>query len=477
MGNGTSKYFKSTSTPKASVSSNSGRAGGGGVGSAAAKVAARRAKEIAAAAKAVSNTRLSDDRIQRANLPSEVAKQYAQPANTRPIFPRSTRTAYDINADKAFNSTANVNTISAKENAEINTAFSNVNSYSQGNGAMSAASKPRTVSPSITSLSTNFVSPSLGGIQSTAATTSALTSIVDGSAVRKRGNVDYSKSTSTDPNDGKNLSANNNTVAPVTNDKYNQAYYAKLKANGMSTADILDIQKQAPGGKAYGGSTIVSEDQSRRAKDTLSRVTGSDAVLGDGVTRKYTQSGLFGENIKGEFNYKDGTKITTLADDPVIRGKFNEKTGRIEGGFRVGSRQVTTFAGNGNYTGATAGTGASTTGESYAVNTMSGGEDGLGGNAKTTTLTAKQSATLTNVLDGTLNLDDIVEAATIGAVITAITTLPEINNLIATTEDPEILKSLYKRRLSLMRMDRTRTRFAGLLDDPDTKRTNLMSIS
>jgi len=394
--------------------------------------------------------RLKKIEEQRANLSSEVNKS-VRPATpikstavTTPLGSTYKKTAYDIAADKAY----------------------------LGNSGKG----DKKVSPSITSLSTNFVSPSLGGIQSTAATTSALTSIVDGSAVRKRGNVDYSKSTSTDPNDGKNLSANNNTVAPITNDRYNQAYYAKLKANDMSTANILDIQKQAPGGKAYGGSTIVSEDQSRRAKDTLSRVTGSDAVLGDGVTRKYTQSGLFGENIKGEFNYKDGTKITTLADDPVIRGKFNEKTGRIEDGFRLGSRQVTTFAGNGNYTGATAGTGASTTGESYAVNTMSGGEDGLGGNAKTTTLTAKQSATLTNVLDGTVKLDDIVEAATVTTVITAITTIPEIDKLIEETTIPEILKSLYQRRLSLMRLSRTRTRFAGLLDDADTKKSQMSIV-
>jgi len=343
----------------------------------------------------------------------------------------------------------------------------------------------------------NFVSPSLGGIQSTSTNTkkssTALTSIVDSKSATSTvpttdayvsmyknqsptSLIDYSKSTSTDRNDGKNLSVNNNTVAPVTNNKYNQEYYAKLKANGMSTADILDIQKQAPGGKAYGGSTIVSEDQSRRAKDTLSRVTGSDAVLGDGVTRDFTRAGLFGEHIKGEFAYKDGTKITTLADDPVIGGTFNEKTGRIEDGFRLGSRQVTTFAANGNYTGATAGTGASTTGESYAVNTMSGGEDGLGGNAVTTTLTAKQSATLTNVLDGTVTLDDIVDRATVTTVITAITTIPEIDKLIEETTAPDILKSLYQRKLSLMRSGKTRTRFAGLLDDPETKKSQMSIV-
>jgi len=385
------------------------------------------------------------------------------------------------------------------------------NAYYDKNGAYVVIRKPATETKStavtaaagptakITGSSTpvNFVSPSLGGIQSTSTNTkkssTALTSIVDSKSATSTvpttdayvsmyknqsptSLIDYSKSTSTDRNDGKNLSVNNNTVAPVTNNKYNQEYYAKLKANGMSTADILDIQKQAPGGKAYGGSTIVSEDQSRRAKDTLSRVTGSDAVLGDGVTRDFTRAGLFGEHIKGEFAYKDGTKITTLADDPVIGGTFNEKTGRIEDGFRLGSRQVTTFAANGNYTGATAGTGASTTGESYAVNTMSGGEDGLGGNAVTTTLTAKQSATLTNVLDGTVTLDDIVDRATVTTVITAITTIPEIDKLIEETTAPDILKSLYQRKLSLMRSGKTRTRFAGLLDDPETKKSQMSIV-
>ena len=306
---------------------------------------------------------------------------------------------------------------------------------------------------------------------STVPTTSAYVSMYENQS--PTGAIDYSKSTSTDPNDGKNLSFNNQTVAAGP-DKYNQEYYAKLKANGMSTANILDIQKQAIGGNAYSGATIVSEDQKRGAEDTLSRVTGSMATLQNGgVTRKYTQSGLLGEFVKGEFNWKDGTNVTTLADDPVLRGTFNESTGRIEGGIRLGSRQVTTFAGRGNYTGATAGTGASTTGPKYAVNTMSGGEDGLGGGAVTTTLTAKQSATLDDVTTGKVKLDDIVDSTTI---IDAITTVEAVDGLIATTTDPDILKSLYQRRLSLMRLSRTRTRFAGLLDDPDTKKSQMSIV-
>jgi hypothetical protein len=104
---------------------------------------------------------------------------------------------------------------------------------------------------------------------------------------------------------------------------------------------------------------------------------------------------------------------------------------------------------------------------------MSGGEDGLGGGAVTTTLTAKQSATLDDVTTGKVKLDDIVDSTTI---IDAITTVEAVDGLIATTTDPDILKSLYQRRLSLMRLSRTRTRFAGLLDDPDTKKSQMSIV-
>ena len=47
---------------------------------------------------------------------------------------------------------------------------------------------------------------------------------------------------------------------------------------------------------------------------------------------------------------------------------------------------------------------------------------------------------------------------------------------ITNRQDPEELKSLYKRRLSLMRMNSTRTRFAGLLDDADTKKSQMSIV-
>ena len=55
--------------------------------------------------------------------------------------------------------------------------------------------------------------------------------------------------------------------------------------------------------------------------------------------------------------------------------------------------------------------------------------------------------------------------------------LSNIDNQIKTETDPAKLRALHKRRLMLMRMNRTNTKFAGLLGEADTKRTNLMSIS
>ena len=55
--------------------------------------------------------------------------------------------------------------------------------------------------------------------------------------------------------------------------------------------------------------------------------------------------------------------------------------------------------------------------------------------------------------------------------------LSNIDNQIKTETDPVKLRALHKRRLMLMRMNRTNTKFAGLLGEADTKRTNLMSIS
>ena len=59
---------------------------------------------------------------QRANLPSEVAKQYAQPANTRPST-SIVSTAKTAAAPQAKINSSPMQSISAAENAQIDTAF------------------------------------------------------------------------------------------------------------------------------------------------------------------------------------------------------------------------------------------------------------------------------------------------------------------------------------------------------------------
>jgi len=310
----------------------------------------------------------------------------------------------------------------------------------------------------------------------------------------------FSISTSTDPNNGMNLSYDNDTVA--AKDKYNQAYWAselesgiktataKNIADGMSAADAakaatastqssLNSQQKAVGSKDYSGAEVVSEGNMRTAKDTLNRVTGSMDTVGNGVTREWTQSGLLGEKVRGDFTWKDGTKVTTMADNPVAGGKFNPVTGRFDGGVRLGNYKSTTFVGTGNYTGKTGGQndvgGTSKTGPQVAVASIEGGNDGLGRNVKKVDLTAAQSTTLDSVLDGSVDITTL-DVDTLTEVITEITNITEIDDLISTTTDPEILKSLYKRRLKLMRLNGSRTRFAGLLDDADTKKSQMSIV-
>ena len=54
--------------------------------------------------------------------------------------------------------------------------------------------------------------------------------------------------------------------------------------------------------------------------------------------------------------------------------------------------------------------------------------------------------------------------------------ITDIDNQIKAETNPAKLKALHQRRLSLLRMSRTNTKFAGLLEDADTKRSALTSI-
>ena len=101
--------------------------------------------------------------------------------------------------------------------------------------------------------------------------------------------------------------------------------------------------------------------------------------------------------------------------------------------------------------------------DGVAVAKKTGG-DGLGNGAGLEFLTVPEG------INDTTSVDPVVDP------VVDPNSLDSINKAIAETTDPEELKSLYQRRLSLMRMDRTRTRFAGLLDDADTKKSQMSIV-
>lgn len=234
-----------------------------------------------------------------------------------------------------------------------------------------------------------------------------------------------------------NAKAGKDSIIPTVSDKYrnddvsyNQAYWAAKKAGGASQADMKTQQDSIGIKKAYSGDKVITEDMNRNASDDLSRITGSMATLQNkGVTKTEEKSGLLGEKLDTTYNYKGGPSIVTRATDPTIMG------------VRLGDKTSTTFV----------------NGVEVATKT---GSDPLGRDAK-----------VTRPKGVAKGINDRVEAGP-----DPIKEISDIDNQIKTETDPGKLKALYKRRLMLMRMNQTNTRFAGLLGDADTKRTNLMSI-
>ena len=434
--NGTSKYFKKTSTPKA---------------------------------KAKKAPKVNYGGNQRANLPSEVAKQYAQPASTRPaVSIVSTAKTSAAPSAKIANSPM---PISAAENAQIGTAFAakatpkikttmgtettgygvnntilgatgtnmmaslnstnplkvspastqsksadngSVPSYSQGNGAMSAASSPlKQAKPLLSVEPTNLPARNYGAF--------------DNDTYQAKAKV------------------NEDSIIPsvilsaIKNDKYrndevsyNQAYFAARLAGGATQAELKSEQDTIGMKKAYSGDRVITQDMKRQASDDLSRLTGSIATIQNGGVTKTDGDayGLFGERQDTTYDYKGGPSVVTRSNDPSLFGvNFGDKTS-------------TTFV----------------NGVEVATKT---GRDPLGRDAKVTRP------------DGLAKgINDRVEASS-----DPIKEISDIDNQIKTETDPARLKALHKRRLMLMRMNRTNTRFAGLLGEANTKRTNLMSIS
>ena len=434
--NGTSKYFKKTSTPKA---------------------------------KAKKAPKVNYGGNQRANLPSEVAKQYAQPARTRPaVSIVSTAKTSAAPSAKIANSPM---PISAAENAQIDTAFAakatpkikttmgtettgygvnntilgatgtnmmaslnstnplkvspastqsksadngSVPSYSQGNGAMSAASSPlKQAKPLLSVEPTNLPARNYGAF--------------DNDTYQAKAKV------------------NEDSIIPsillsaIKNDKYrndevsyNQAYWAARKEGGATPSELKAEMNAIGMKKAYSGDRVITQDMKRQASDDLSRVTGSMATIQNGGVTKTDGDayGLFGERQDTTYDYKGGPSVVTRSNDPSLFG------------VNFGAKTSTTYV----------------DGVEVATKT---GRDPLGSDAKITRPSGLAKGINDRVTSGP---DAAIE-------------LSNIDNQIKTETDPAKLRALHKRRLMLMRMNRTNTKFAGLLGEADTKRTNLMSIS
>ena len=219
---------------------------------------------------------------------------------------------------------------------------------------------------------------------------------------------------------------------PTVSDKYrndevsyNQAYW-KAKLDGKtSQADMAAEQKALGSKKIYSGDRAITEQDQSVAKQIELYLKDS----GIKPTVENMKKGLFGETMLTNSSYDIGTGKNILTS--------KETTSPTILGFRVGD-DVTKSSVNG-------------------VNTYV--KTGQGDTQKTKS--AKLSASNDRVEAGP---DPVAE-------------MKDIDNQIKNETDPVKLKALYQRRLRLMRMNRTNTRFAGLIGEADTKRTNLMSIS
>ena len=122
-----------------------------------------------------------------------------------------------------------------------------------------------------------------------------------------------------------NLSKDNKTVAAVP--KYDEAYWAKKRADGVSQPDMKAAMDKIGIKKAYSGDRVVTKANSDTAALKIKKVTGSMATIENGgVTKTEKKGGLLGEKLDTTYDYKGGPKIVTRATDPTIKGvRFGEK--------------------------------------------------------------------------------------------------------------------------------------------------------
>ena len=220
---------------------------------------------------------------------------------------------------------------------------------------------------------------------------------------------------------------------------YNQAYWAARKAGGATQAEMAAEQKKIGMKKAYSGDVVVTESMKREAAKALEPVGGKDApftpdMLTKGIRTVDTKkSGLFGEHEEKTMTYGDGRVITKKTTNPVI------------GGLRLGDKKTTTYA-NGI--------------EQY---TETGGDKHNVG------------AKVTGPGETPSYINDRVKAGEEEKRVTQ-KAISDIDDQISQEKDPVKLKELHRRRLALIRSMRTQTRFNSLLSDADVKRANLMGI-
>jgi len=199
---------------------------------------------------------------------------------------------------------------------------------------------------------------------------------------------------------------------------YNQAYWKSKKEGGATQAEMAAEQKELGSKKIYSGDRAVTKEDQGRAKYILASLERS----GIKPTTTTETSGLFGERVSTVNSYDIGTDkpFTTTSEvyTPTI------------GGFSFGDNVTKTY-----------------------VNGV---------------------ATYTKTNDGERTTADIgAKGDRVEAGRDPIKEIKDIDTQIKNETDPVKLKALHQRRLRLMRMNRTNTKFAGLLDDADTKRSEL----
>ena len=204
---------------------------------------------------------------------------------------------------------------------------------------------------------------------------------------------------------------------------YNQAYWAARRESGASQADMAKEQQSLGMKKSYSGDRVVTDEDISRGKYTLASLEKA------GITPEVSteKKGLLGETTVNTSKYDIGTgKPLTITDS---------STSPVIGGTRFGKDKSVTYV-----DGVAVWTGKGT-GDEQSFETA--GKAALSDQAK---------------IEPMDNLN----------------TVTDIQDAIEKTTDKKELADLHRRLRALMRSNRTRTKFGGLrLGDAEVKATKL----